>query len=96
MRPSTALAAKRDAVVEGVRRHAATNPRIVGSAARGLDHEDRDLGLRVDPAPTATLLDLGALQVEPEALLQVPVDLLRPGDLPDRMRSRVLADAVPV
>ncbi|MFO0208770.1 MAG: nucleotidyltransferase family protein, partial [Betaproteobacteria bacterium] len=50
----------------------------------------------VDPAPTATLLDLGALQVEPEALLQVPVDLLTPGDLPDRMRSRVLADAVPV
>ncbi|MCA3226426.1 MAG: nucleotidyltransferase family protein [Burkholderiales bacterium] len=96
MRPSTALAAKRDAVVEAVRRHAATKPRIVGSAARGLDHEGSDLDLLVDPAPTATLLDLGALQVEPEALLQVPVDLLTPGDLPDRMRSRVLADAVPV
>ena len=96
MRPSTALAAKRDAVVEAVRRHAATKPRLVGSVARGLDHEGSDLDVLVDPAPTATLLDLGALQVEPEALLQVPVDLLTPGDLPDRMRSRVLADAVPV
>ncbi|MFO0206109.1 MAG: nucleotidyltransferase domain-containing protein, partial [Betaproteobacteria bacterium] len=47
MRPSTALAAKRDAVVEAVRRHAATKPRIVGSAARGLDHEGSDLDVLV-------------------------------------------------
>jgi uncharacterized protein len=96
MRPSAVLEAKRAAVRAAVARFSAANPRVVGSAARGEDRDDSDLDLLVDPLPRATLLDLGGLQVELEGLLGVPVDLLTPGDLPPRMRERVLAEARPV
>ena len=43
----------------------------------------------------ATLFDLGELQVALEDLLGVRVDLITPGDLPQRVRERVLHDAVP-
>jgi predicted nucleotidyltransferase len=46
--------------------------------------------------PGATLFDLGGLLEELEDLLGVSVDLLTPGDLPPKIRSRVLAEAVPV
>jgi uncharacterized protein len=44
----------------------------------------------------ATLFDLGALLVELEDLLGVPVDLLTPGDLPPKLRETILADAQPI
>ena len=47
-------------------------------------------------APGATLLDLGALQVELEEALGLQVDLLTPGDLPPKFRERVLREAVVV
>lgn len=96
MRPSAALDAHRAAVREAVARCLAVNPRVVGSVARGADNDGSDLDLLVDPLPQATLFDLGGLQVELEGLLGVRVDLLTPGDLPDRIRARVLADARPV
>lgn len=58
--------------------------------------ERSDLDLLVDALPGATLLDLGALQVELEALLGVKVDLLTPGDLPPAFRDQVLAEARPI
>jgi len=57
---------------------------------------DSDLDLLVDAQPGATLFDLGGLQMELEELLGVRVDLLTPGDLPERFRERVLAEAEPV
>jgi predicted nucleotidyltransferase len=48
----------------------------------------------VDALPGATLFDLGAIQVELEALLGVPVDVLTPGDLPARFRDVVVREAV--
>jgi predicted nucleotidyltransferase len=43
-----------------------------------------------------TLFDLGGLQVELEEMLGVPVDLLTPGDLPPKLRQKVLLEAVSV
>jgi predicted nucleotidyltransferase len=63
---------------------------------RGVDTEESDLDLLVDARPGATLFDLGGLHAELEALLGVRVDLLTPGDLPPRIRARVLAEARPV
>lgn len=54
------------------------------------------MDLLVDALPGATLLDLGALQVELEALLGVKVDLLTPADLPPAFRDQVLAEARPI
>ncbi len=96
MKPSTALALHRDAVRAAVARRRAANPRVFGSVLKGRDLDGSDLDLLVDALPGATLFDLGALQIELEALLGVRVDLVTPGDLPQALRRKVLADASPL
>lgn len=96
MKPSVALDLKRGAVREAARRFRAANPRIFGSVLHGTDRDGSDLDLLVDALPGATLFDLGGLQVELEELLGVQVDLPTPGDLPPKLRDRVLAEAQPV
>jgi predicted nucleotidyltransferase len=96
MRPSLALDQKREAVRATVSRFRAANPRVFGSVRHGADKEGSDLDLLVDALPGATLFDLGGLQLELEELLGVRVDLLTPGDLPQRFRVSVLAEAIPV
>ena len=96
MKPSDALTAHRDSIRAAVLRCRAANPRIFGSVLRGEDRDGSDLDLLVDALPDTTLFDLGSLQVELEALLGVPVDLLTPGDLPPALRQRVLAEATPL
>ncbi|MBW4699580.1 MAG: nucleotidyltransferase family protein [Aphanocapsa lilacina HA4352-LM1] len=96
MKPSVALSLKRHAVRELTERFRTVNPRIFGSVLHGTDREGSDLDLWVDVLPGVTLFDLGGLQVELEDLLGVPVDLLTPGDLPPKHRTRVLAEAQPL
>jgi uncharacterized protein len=96
LKPSAALALRRSAVRDLVERFPVANPRIFGSVLHGIDTETSDLDLLVDALPGATLFDLGSLLEELEDLLGVPVDLLTPGDLPPKIRSRILAEAVPV
>jgi hypothetical protein len=62
----------------------------------GTDRDSSDLDLLVDALPGATLFDLGALQDELEELLDVPVDLVTPADLPHSFRAQVLQTARPV
>jgi predicted nucleotidyltransferase len=96
MRPSVALEMNRGAVRDAVSRFPTANPRVFGSVLHGTDREGSDIDLLVDALPGATLLDLGGLHYELESLLGVHVDLLTPGDLPPKLRSKVLAEAVPV
>jgi len=96
MRPSIALNMKRNAVREAACRFRAANPRVFGSVVHGTDTEGSDLDLLVDVLPGATLFDLGGLHDELESLLGIHVDLLIPGDLPEKFRARVLAEAQPV
>ena len=96
MKPSYALEQNRAAVLAVASRFRAANPRVFGSVLHGDDADGGDLDLLVDALPGATLFDLGALQIELEELLGVPVDLLTPGDLPPGCRDQVLAEASPV
>lgn len=96
MRPSRALARHRDAILQIVARHRALNPRVFGSALRGDDVEGSDLDLLVDTQEDTSLFDLGAIQHEVQQLLGVTVDVLTPGDLPERFRERVVAEAAPL
>jgi predicted nucleotidyltransferase len=96
MKPSIALERHREAIRHLAIRYRTVNPRVFGSAIKGIDKDNSDLDLLVDPLPGVTLFDLGGLQVELEALIGMPVDLLTPGDLPPKFRSRVLAEAKPV
>lgn len=96
MKPSFALELNRAAVRAVASRFPATNLRVFGSVLHGDDEDGGDLDLLVEALPGATLFDLGAMQIELEELLGVPVDLLTPGDLPLRFRDQVLAEASPV
>jgi len=96
MRPSVALNMKRNAVREATHRFRAANPRVFGSVVHGTDKEGSDLDLLVDVLPGTTLFDLGGLHDELESLLGIHVDLLIPGDLPEKFRAKVLAEARPV
>jgi len=96
MKPSLALASNRDAVRRVVAAHRACNARVFGSVIRGLDTEDSDLDILIDPTPETTLMDVAAIQVELERILGVSVDVLTPRALPDTFRSVVISEAVPV
>lgn len=96
MKPSIALNNKRTAVREAVARFQISNPRIFGSVVAGTDQDGSDLDLLVDVGPGITLFDLGGLQYELESLLGVRVDVLTPKDLPEKFRTQVLLQALPV
>lgn len=96
MKPSEALALKRDLLPSVVARYCSENLRVFGAALEGKDREDSELELLVDPLPEATLFELGGLQVELENLLGVTVHLWTPLDLPLSFRSEVLAEARPI
>lgn len=71
-------------------------PGLSGSVASGLDTERSDLDILVDPTPETTLFDIGAIRHELRRLLGVPVDVLMPEALPDKLRDAVLLQARPV
>lgn len=96
MKPSEALRSHRDDIRRVVEQNRTRNPRVFGSVLHGVDTDGSDLDLLVDPLPGATLLDLGAIQIELEEVLGVSVDVLTPGDLPTRFRDQVLKEAAPV
>lgn len=96
MKPSEALASNRAAIRHVVKSHRACNARVFGSVLSGQDTESSDLDILIDPTPETTLMDVAAIQVELQRLLGVSVDVLTPKALPDKFRSSVLAEAVPV
>ena len=55
-----------------------------------------DVDVLVDLDPGRSLLDLGGLQFELEALLGCPVDVVTERGLKPRIRERVPREAVPV
>ena len=96
MKPSEALAQHREDIRRVVNAHRARNPRVFGSVVHGADTEDSDLDILIDPTPDTTLFDIGAIRHELLKVLGVPVDVLTPKALPEKFRTVVLAEAVPV
>lgn len=96
MRPSEALSRNRDALRALVLRHRVRNPRLFGSVISGVDTEESDLDLLVDPTPDTTLMDIAAIRYEAKSLLGITVDVLTPNALPDSFRADVVAQSVPL
>lgn len=96
MRSSEALNKYRIEIRSVIAAHRADNPRVFGSVLHGTDQEGSDLDLLIDPTPETTLFDLARIKGTLESLLGVRVDVLTPRALPERFRSRVLAEAKPV
>lgn len=88
------LTAKREAILRLAARRGAGNVRIFGSAARGENDAASDVDFLVDLEPGRSLLDLGRLQRDLEELLAAKVDVVSSRGLRERVRERVLRDAV--
>ena len=76
--------------------HGAYNVRIFGSVARGDADEHSDLDVLVDMETGRSLFDLGGLLSELEDLLGRSVDVVTEKGLRDRIRQRVLQEAIPL
>jgi len=72
----------------------ARNVRVFGSVARGDAGERSDIDFLVDLEPGRSLLDLGGLNLDLERLLGSRVDVVSSRGLRDRVRERVLREAV--
>ncbi len=96
MKPSQALQTHRSAIRSLVELHHACNARVFGSVAHGKDVEGSDLDILIDTTPETSLMDVATIQVKLEKLLGISVDVLTPKGLPEKFRSIVLSEAVPV
>ena len=90
------LGEKRQDVLRIADKYGAHRVRIFGSVARGEADAQSDVDFLVELDPSRSLLDLGGLQFELEALLGCPVDVVTERGLKARIRERVLREAVPV
>ncbi len=87
---------KREEVLRIAAQYGARNVRIFGSVARGEADNDSDLDVLVDLEPGRSLFDLGGLLMELQELVGCRVDVVTERGLRERIRERVLREAVPL
>jgi uncharacterized protein len=68
--------------------------RVFGSVARGSDGTSSDVDILVDPSDDATLFDLAQFEMDLEALLERPVDVVSSRSLDPGRDARILDEAV--
>lgn len=88
------LRRRRDEIIEIAERRGAHNVRIFGSVARGEADERNDVDFLVELEPGRSLLDLGCLLMDLQQLLGHPVDVVTERGLRERIRERVLEEAI--
>jgi uncharacterized protein len=88
------LTAKREEILQIAARHGASDVRIFGSVARGEAGPESDVDILVALAADRSLLDLIGLWQDLEDLLGRKVDVVTDGGLNERIRERVLGEAV--
>ncbi len=86
----------RDDILRLAGEHGARNVRIFGSAARGDHDAQSDVDFLVDMEPGRTLFDLGGLLMDLQELLGGRVDVVTERGLRQRIRGRVLREAIPL
>ena len=96
MRPSEALAAQRERILAIAAAHGASNLRVFGSVAKGMDREGSDVDLLVDIRPGISLFQYVGLQLDIEEELGVRVDLCTEEELHPKLKARILAEARPL
>src|SRR5215475_8431328 len=90
------LQQKREEILRIAAQHGARNIRVFGSVARGEAGPESDVDFLVELEPGRSLLDHAALLLDLEQLLGRKVDVATERSLKERIRVRVLREAVPV
>ena len=85
---------KRGDILSLASKYGASNVRVFGSVARGEADAESDIDLLVDMAPGRSLFDMGGLLMDLQEMLGHNVDIVTPQGLRDRIRDRVLKEAV--
>ncbi len=88
------LRERREEILRIADKHGARTVRIFGSVARGEEDEASDIDLLVEMEAGKSLLDLGGLLMDLQDLLGCRVDVVTEKGLRERIRSRVLKEAV--
>lgn len=92
--PLETLAAHREEFRAPVLAHRPYNARVFHSVLLGLDTEVSDLDILVDVTVDTTLFGLGAIRYRLPNLLGVPVHVVTPNGLSDRVCNRVVSEAI--
>ena len=90
------LKEKREDILHIATMRGASNVRVFGSVARGEADSKSDIDLLVDMEPGRSLFDLGGLLMDLQDLLGHKVDVVTERGLRERIRDRVLNEAVPL
>ncbi|MGP1383022.1 MAG: nucleotidyltransferase family protein [Thainema sp.] len=90
------LRAQKADLVSIAAQHGASNIRVFGSVVRGEANEQSDIDLLVDLEPGRSLLDHIGLIQDLEDLLGRSVDVATPSALHERIKDRVMQDAIPL
>ncbi len=88
------LRERREEILRIADKHGARTVRIFGSVARGEEDEASDIDLLVEMEEGRSLLDLGGLLMDLQDLLGCRVDVVTEKGLRERIRARVLKEAV--
>lgn len=87
---------KRSDILRIAARHGASRVRLFGSVARGEAGEESDVDFLVDMERGRSLMDRAALMLDLEQLLERRVDVATERGLKERIRERILREAVPL
>lgn len=90
------LQEKREDILRVACKRGAYNVRVFGSVARGEADSKSDIDLLVDLEPGRSLFDLGGLLMDLQDLLGQKVDIVTERGWRERIRVRVLQEAVPL
>ncbi|BDA70974.1 hypothetical protein CAL7716_051400 [Calothrix sp. PCC 7716] len=90
------IQAKREEILQIAAKYGAYNIRIFGSVARHEADINSDVDFLVEMAPECSLFDLGGLLMELQEILGCEVDVVTEKGLRQRIRERVLSEAVPL
>jgi predicted nucleotidyltransferase len=88
------LQEKREDILRIAAKRGAYNVRVFGSVARGEADSKSDIDILVDMEPGRSLFDLGGLLMDLQDLLGHNVDVVTERGLRERIRERVLKEAI--
>jgi uncharacterized protein len=96
MRVEQQLHNRRLEILRLAAQYGARNIRIFGSVARGEADEHSDVDFLVEMEPGRSLFDMGGLLMDLRELLGREVDVVTERGLKERIRDRVLREAIPL